>query len=147
MTHQNWTLPLKGHPTHLIDVPEPKKRRTQKDLGVQNLQNQITKLKSENSLLKDNQKELIRDLLNMEIERDILKEDAKSLYMKKQQVSSLLCILEILLDSIDKYSSKMFKKRIKIIIQQQCPNMALETLRALFSSSPTQDSVILSLLS
>ena len=100
-----------------------------------------TKLKSENSLLKDNQKDLIRDLLNMEIERDILKEDATSLYMKRQQVTSLVCILETLLVSIDKYSSKLSQKRIKTTLQHQCPELALDTLRNLLS--PTLESVML----
>ena len=48
---QNYTLPLKGCQQTVIDVPEPK-RRTQKDIGVQNLHNQINKLRLENQMLK-----------------------------------------------------------------------------------------------
>ena len=50
MVH-NYNLPLKGCQQTVIDVPEAK-RRTQKDIGVQILHNQINKLRSENHFLK-----------------------------------------------------------------------------------------------
>ena len=137
---QNYTLPLKGCQQTVLDVPEPK-RRTQKDIGVQNLHNQINKLRLENQMLKNNQKQMVQDFLNMEIQRGILKEDAKLLYLKKQHVTSLICILEVLMKSIDTHCSKLSQKRIKTTLQEECPEIALDTLHTLILS-PQHDSVM-----
>ena len=93
-------------------------------------------------MLKENQQTLTKDLLNKEIEREILKEDAKLLYMKKQHVTSLICILEVLMKSIDTHCSKLSQKRIKTTLQEECPETALDTLHTLISTTQTQDSVM-----
>ena len=84
---------------------------------------------------------MVQDLLKMEIQRDILKEDAKLLYMKKQHVTSLICILEVLIKSIDIHCSNLSQKRIKTTLQEECPETALDTLHTLILS-PQQDSVM-----
>ena len=101
MTTKQWTLPLKTCAPQLVEIQPSKKRKLQKDVGLQTLQNEIAKFRTENKMLKDFQKELTRDLLNMEMERNMLKGEVESLYMKKNHVASLMCILEIMMAAIE----------------------------------------------
>ena len=88
-------------PPEQAEIPQSKRRKLQKDVGLQNLQNENAKFKTEIKLQKEYQRDLIRDQLNIEMERNALKEEVQALYMKKTQVSSLVCILEIIMAGIE----------------------------------------------
>ena len=143
MPFKQWSLPLKNCPPEIVEIPQSKRRRIQKDLGVQSLQNEIAKIKAENKMLKEHQKELFGNLLNIEMERNMLKEEVQALYMKKNQVSSLICILEIIMAGVEKYGSKLAKKRIIAAVRERTPDGVLHDFRTVLTSTPEiSDTVI-----
>lgn len=137
MTKQ-WTLPLRHHAAETIDIPSSKKSRIQKHTDAKNMENQVQKCQMEIAMLKVHQKELIRNLLNVEIERDRLKTELETVQRTHADTkyASLVCLCNMLLTGISTHASKLAQKRIKASVIQRCPDVMLKELRGFFNSFP-----------
>ena len=108
MTKQ-WTLPLRGKPADIIDVAPSRKRRINKFKDTQQLGNEPNKSQMEVAMLKLHQKELIRQLLGLEFERDQLKNEVEAMRANNAdtKVASLAWLSNILIQGIHTYASKL----------------------------------------
>ena len=88
-------------------------------------------------MLKLHQKELIRHLLNVEIERDRIKAELETVQRTRADTknASLGCLVHILFSGINTHASKLAQKRIKASVIQRCPDAMLKELHGFFNSS------------
>ena len=135
---KQWTLPIKNQPAQIIETQCSKKRKVQKHTDTKTLENQIQKCQMEIAMLKLHQKELIRNLLNVEIERDRLKTELEAMQVNRAdaKVASLISFCNTLLTGTNTHASKLAQKRSKASVIQRCPDAMLNELRGFFNSSP-----------
>ena len=72
---KQWTLPLRGIPPEIIDAAPSRKRKIVKSTDTKQLEHELKKSQLEVAMLKLHQKDLIRQLLELEFERDRLKHE------------------------------------------------------------------------
>ena len=132
MTKQ-WMLPLKNYLAEIVDILSLK-RKIQKHTDTKHLENDVQKACMEVAMLKLHQKDLIRNLWEVEFERDKLRNELEAVrtICADTKLASLVCFTKIIITGINIHASKLAQKRIKASVVQRCPEMMLEQLRLLF---------------